>query len=453
MNKTISIITGVLLGIVLCTTVAAQDRIMIFVPDNPDKVTSASAWAGTSLVISKIPAGTTVVLYNGFTQYQFGSFVKPRGPEKAVLRAILPHIREFRSHLVSGANNPNPTSNRVHIPAITRTVQTVVARDERPTRVLVFGSLYFNDPNDSEASFSRLQVPNDATINAPSYEMAYGTSDRRGVLEGVTFDICSSDTDMGEIETKALSRFWANFLDQLGASMTSCQTDAKSAAMLAMNEPAGTIPITPPHDLRARQPRIMHVNGSVFRELGPVPETVVPVRPEEAQSDRIQNSPETTTARAQRVEEELLEQAEQIPLPERGMLNIAAVWTSDGGNSDVDLYVRPRPGAGELCFSNTSTPEGKYLRDIQSSGSTAWEGVEIKEASITTTSVWLNLYATSAQRTEGFVRVIFSDRTVDVPFSFGNTPSKAAGSNARTSHPAWLQIDIARALRNAQRAR
>jgi hypothetical protein len=73
----------------------------------------------------------------------------------------------------------------------------------------------------------------------------------------------------------------------------------------------------------------------------------------------------------------------------------------------------------------------------------SWEAVEIETAILADTTCWLNLYRGSGGKIEGVVRIMFDERTANVPFTFpAIAGDKAAGRSRRDGNPCWVKIRL-----------
>ena len=95
--------------------------------------------------------------------------------------------------------------------------------------------------------------------------------------------------------------------------------------------------------------------------------------------------------------------------------------------------------------------EGEYLRDIRAAGNSladktwgaSWEAVEITAAQLHEATCWMNLYHGSGGRIEGVVRVVFDERTADIPFGFPAIAGDGAkGRISRHDNPCWIEIGL-----------
>ena len=414
----------------LAATALAQVRYMVFVPASPDSATAKAAWESAVHVLDHAAPGAEIEFYNGLTQERIAGCRKPPGDKVRAGRAMAPHVAPFRSHLRAALAGETRIDNRLHIPAITRTVEAAIGPDKEHVRILLFGSMLHSDEHDPSATFTVGQVPNDSAIGEVSDNVVYGTADRRGSLKRVYVDFGTSDRGVGMRELQAVGRFWAHYLGRMDVSLTSFRPASVEIGENAIRGLTDPIPHSP-LDTEAGPPAIISVPGSEIEPGEPRPLT---------------GNHQTDGA--------LQSVASEIPRPSNGRINIAAVWTMPNGSADVDLWVRPRRGAPELNFGNTSTPHGKYLRDVMNARSdrgdtdwrSAWEAVELDDTPLDAVEIWLNLYSSTGGEVHGIVRVQTEDGLVDIPFRFGCAGSKAAGSNRRSGHPAWRRIDLATRL-------
>ena len=127
-----------------------------------------------------------------------------------------------------------------------------------------------------------------------------------------------------------------------------------------------------------------------------------------------------------------------------GKLKIGIRWTSD---VDIDLYVRPRPGATELYYGRNRSDDGVLDKDFVSSprDSKGYETVEFfSNVDLDEVVATVNFYSgTSASGVTGIVRVNFNDKMYDgefrIPAARGN---KGGEISHREKSKYWQVLDL-----------
>jgi hypothetical protein len=138
-----------------------------------------------------------------------------------------------------------------------------------------------------------------------------------------------------------------------------------------------------------------------------------------------------------------------IPLRTRGHIKIGLRWPKNDPRAtriDLDLYVLPRPGAKELCYYRTRTPEGRLRKDWPDSPCIAngFETVELNgEADLTQLTVAVNFY--SGSHSGGGVQAtlrLWVDGTVsDIPVRIAaGTGNHGAASAHRLTDRHWAVL-------------
>lgn len=421
------LVTATITWLSVCTTADAEKTVILVVHQGMSDADQKAAMATGKDLILGCGVGDVVQFHNASTLRRIASATIPETTsQRARLVALRRELAALQGDLelrpVDGGAGAHQPAN---IPALLTSLRT----DGKPTRIVVFSSLYFNDG--SAASFSRGQYLSDGWILGTSRESVFGTSDLKGMLSGVFIDWVCTDAAIDTLERRTQVRYWTAWASELNAVLTSVENTASVAvenALKGLSSPVTTQTID-------RADTAMEV-----RQFRAMPAA----RPTPAQP-----SPSA---------ERLAATAAAVPAPRHGFANIFPVWTSDDGGADIDVWVKPAPSAAELNFSTTDTPEGKYLRDVQRSRqnlaatnwTAAWEGVQIPAALLPTTVVWLNVYKNPGKAdVHGFVRVQCDGRSTDIPFRFtGVRGDEATGRGARQNNPCWINIDLGPFLNN-----
>jgi hypothetical protein len=132
-----------------------------------------------------------------------------------------------------------------------------------------------------------------------------------------------------------------------------------------------------------------------------------------------------------------------VPQPVTSGVGIGLMWALD---VDVDLYVRPKPGAKELSYHRHSTPEGKYFHDYKTrNDGLDFEYVELNSGvDIRDIKVFVNYFRGHSQWPQGKVVIRYGGRSYLGEFRIqANEGNRGHDSEHRTISPFWTEIDVA----------
>lgn len=371
--------------------------------------------------------GEHIQFFNALNQQRLCSIVIPQTRTKeARIQKLAAEILTLTEFFKSAKAADARMRNQIHGPRFFQSVATALQDSEGSTRVLVFGSLFHRDERDTDACFKAGEYLSDGHILAAD-ESVFGTAGRTDSLRNVYVYWCHLGETMADLEERAVARFWQIYLGELGAGLTYCGPSSEVAldrAKANVQEPVFSYSINRADMVRER--RVVGRSGSATEQPAEAP---------------------TTNPIAEQVQVAVSE----LPAPRAGFVNVSVVWTSADGKCDLDMWVRPRTDAPELNWDNVEIPGGRYLRDIRSSRNVDFataqsEIVELAEADLRDVHCWLNVYRNTDSPVEGVVRVQTTSGAYDIPFSLTGKGDESAGRNRRDGNPAWLRIDVARAL-------
>ncbi|XHC26792.1 hypothetical protein ABWH91_05565 [Phycisphaerales bacterium ac7] len=341
---TTSIVTTLVLWI--SSTALGQRTIHVVLPPNADLEVTAPALQEIlrPLIVGHpdLSVSDVIAFYDGLNARELARV--------EITETASPHAAKRRytpvfTHLIGSlqANREaQAVGNRQHAINLNRTVRlldsVIDADDGRDHALLIVGALHHLDPRDGAWTFAAGEYFNDAAILAASSEVPFGTSDRKGALDGVKVYFIYTDDEGDGRGVPMATGMWAKFFDELGASLEYCNSDPTVGLRKALAAETGSVRYDP-IDRGSRE--------------------IKKLRTSEPQAVPSEADPTT----------ELEVARESIPQASDGKILIAAVWSSRTNRADIDLWVRGRRGGPELNFGNTSIPGGVYLRDITSGGS------------------------------------------------------------------------------------
>lgn len=405
---------------------------VIVTPTSLSQQDAEIVWSTAQSLIGGADPGDRVQVLDAIQHRRIADITVPDAPSaKARLTRIKREIASLGTMLRAAPENPGD-QRATDVPGCLALIGAGMWNaDEPPIRIILVGSL-FHSGADESMSFTPGQYPSDGHLLATSRESVFGCADRKGSLEGVIVHWCTLTDEGTPLERRAVERFWTIYIAELGGTLASCSPGPELVVERALNGASSSISA----DTIDRQDTEVAIR-TVRRAAPQTNEEPAPVA-----------LPETPPA------ERLQEAAKVLPAARAGFCTIAAVWTSQDGQADVDLWVRPAPGSKELNFQATESPEGRYLRDIRVAQhyrdnlewKATWECVEVRAAALDRPTCYLNLYRNSGADVDGIVRIQLGERTTNIPFRFSGMGDEADGRHARDTSSSWVKIDLAAGL-------
>lgn len=140
---------------------------------------------------------------------------------------------------------------------------------------------------------------------------------------------------------------------------------------------------------------------------------------------------------------------EKNPSPPSRPMAKAEMGITWNQNVDLDIYVMPTDDL-ELFYQKTSSSKfkGRFIKDIMSRPGTNGFETVIYDAELPLKSiqVYVNHYSgSSTSPIEGEFRIRIDGATYSKKFVL-NSPNGTSGKGNRDQHPAWLKIDVAKAM-------
>jgi hypothetical protein len=447
---------------------------VIGIPAEMDEVSAKACFTQVLEVITKANEGDRVSILDAYGLRCVATFTVPalnavaKNNPNARLNRLGNEVAQVRSFCKAAAEMRTGKTNQIRYPQLLERIAQLSAGGSGP-RVLVFGSPFYQA--EPAFSFGPDTWICDGALLQRLTDNPFGTAGREGTFPtGASVHFCylsEGHFERNDLVRLAVQRFWNLYTTRLGGTLASFAGDPAFATQRALagvreavaqdrigDEPPGytvrriTVTTQDEQALSSSPRRLESAPAEQFSTPPTPASSSVPTRPSE----------QGPGARA--VERAL----QELPKPkEPGFVYLACVWASEGRGVDVDLCVRPQEAAAELSYRNTTTPEGRHLRDIRQpldEASTGrdwigqWEVVELRSTTIEAASVsscWLNLYRGTGKRVQGVVRLSDGARQVDVPFFFPDelTGDCGKGTSRRDLNNCWVQIDLAQALTRA----
>lgn len=376
-------------------------------------------------LVLRAEAGTRIEVFDAQAVERIASISIGDMPPKARVRQAASQIRAIQS-FISPAEPRQGSANQSRVPALLSVVAPA-STPSKPARVLLFASLFYADERDPSATFGPGFVPSDGHLLAPSGQSVFGCADRKDSLKDVVIDWCVLENETPDLERRAAERFWHLYANELGATMHGFHPspDVAMERILA----GGATPVS---------------TSAIDRSDARL--TIRPVV-QRREVERPTPPPLALTPR-----ERLKAAVESLTPVASGRTRIATVWTTQGGQADVDIYMRSRPGATEIDLRGGTGVEGRLLHERMNALNAqrdpacpmTWEIAELDKATFGDTELWINLRSNTGQSVEGTVRVQWSIWTLDVPFTFNGAGDQGQGTPTREGNRDWKRIELPR---------
>ncbi len=389
-------------------------------------------------LVRDVPTGSSLWVFDAYRLRTVTRFEVPDlrafQSEKTRLNQFREGIRELRSFLAATNVPPGVPSetfgDAVRLPQFLDFVAENCRASDRSLAVVVLGSPLYVD--DKEPAFSMVQgyFPSDGHLAAGRDRSVYGTKGREARLQGVTVHLGHfGEPWSSDLHRERVVRFWRLFVQAQSGRFGGVSSDLPSvfAEVMAGAERgagSGDEPSGNPATTETQGPtsaKIEMLRG--VREVG-VADWIT--------RDRVPNPGETP------------------PVRTVGPLKVGIRWQ---GDVDLDLYVRPKPGAERLYFEHARSPEGYHYKDHRSSPDREYEFIEITEpVEVRDVEVLVNFHGSRSMQTmppAGEVRLEFEGRIYSGRFVMESTEGNQ-GREGRSQARWWCRIDVPELLKLAR---
>lgn len=368
------------------------------------------------LALEKASTGDSITVYDALNLQLSGRLTIPNGkqydgnPRARVqkMKAELTLLKEFFSrespHAVNG-------EGEMRVPQFLELVGSQLRLNADEITVILIGSAFYRDTREPAFNISDGFYPSDGHIVADQKRSIYGTANRRDILKNVAVHYCYLHENFATDEFRnQIGRFWTLFVSQQGGVLPSFAADlplTTQRALQVKREPFMQAAIDS-NDLKIQ----MHRSG---------------LRTDRSWIENDMTPKETTP-----------------PPATVGKLKIGIRWTSD---VDIDLYVRPRPGAVELYYGKNRSADGVHNKDFESSpaNSKGFETVDCySDVDLKNVQAAVNFYSgTSPGGANGIIRVLFNDKLYESTFRIAaSSGNRGEAPSQRERSDYWQTIDL-----------
>jgi hypothetical protein len=374
-----TILTFTIASLTLITAHAAEHAAVIS-PHLSAADRKAAYSALFQYALGPLPAGDTLRVIDGWEIKEIAALSVPAHKAYATnakfrLEKMAPALNSLKQWFLKPAAVPAAeVAGGLRLPQIMDYVPKYTRVVSDGGTVLLFGTPVYHDPAEPAFSLRDLLVPADPHIAAARDDTPFGLKDCEARWKGVRVHWNTLQTGtLEDRHARAIERWWTLAFQAQGATLLSYQSSTPKTFELLASPPPAPAPIVA--DLTAK----LEMRRILPREI-PAPE------PAPAPADIVKPDPKTT-----------VDISPPPPLPGHGLdfmlkdagksekldnpivqgtVRIGIKWE---GTRDLDLYVTPRPGAKELYYNLTKTPEGTLEKDWSSpKGTMGYETVELR---------------------------------------------------------------------------
>ena len=417
----------------LAGSLVAQTTFYVGLPASMDEATRNAVWSSLFQLVDGAEPGDLIEVIDAWDLVSVRTLTvpdaKPGTARHRRLRRDIGPIAQF----LKRAKDREPGAegrNAILHPQFLAMVGSA-QEPEQKARCILMGSIFYRSPKDAPYAMGGGLYPSDGHL--ASKGSIYSCVGKEALLKGCPVYFCYLDEAAfsSTPERTSTRQWWAKYVASCGSTLAHASASAPSMIKAALRGDAR--PAEPGATVDRGDTRVAMLRAGA--------KTRVDVEPVSAPAA-------------------LVEAARVIALPKKGFVRLYLLWGTGTENCDMDFWVKASPSAEEIYFQNKETPEGRLLRDVvrskpigdASEWHGTWEVVELKEAAIRDTSCYLNLFKNiGGAEIDGLVRIVYADRTADIPFTFKGEGNKAGARDARDTSPHWKKIDVTGALTAAAR--
>jgi hypothetical protein len=379
------------------------------------------------LLVQDLPLNSTLAIYDAFNLKTVTQVSLPNqrafNSPKTRANQFAPAISDLKHFLAT--DHPKPVHAALQFQSALRLPQFYDFLAEKsagatgPVNLLLLGSPVYEDAKEPGFSMVNGFFPSDGHLLATRENSVYGLSQPANALPQLAVSwVYFGDPWVNDLYQEKVSRFWALFLRQRGASLVLLSGDLPSG-LAGLHSPA--------HEPAAAS------KSSGFASGDPKLEML-----------RVSRSVEITDWLTR---DSLPEAAQRPPSVMVGPIKIGIRWQD---NIDLDLYATPRHGAETLFFQHPRSPEGYYYKDHRSSPGKEYEFIEFeKPVDIRQVQAFVNFYKGSCEGgPRGEVRIEFEGKIYGAPFSIAaSRGNRGRAGDDQQEH--WVRLPVQRILKLA----
>ena len=428
-----------------------------------------------TFILETSEPGDAITICDALNQKLVASFAIPEGRlfqanAKARAQRLAAPLAALKQFLVADRSYPPVLVNAVALPQFLDFAATQLRRPGESLRVVVLASPLYVDVSGNGACTMLSAFPSDANLTATPDQSVFGCALKKTILSGVTVHLAYLNTPfLNEYHQERVSRFWVLYCQQTSGCLASWCADPILAFRRAkenIQQPC----IEAQLDLADRTIELRQVSRrsvlaarTVTNEVGRLNTTTVlpsvttiavtPAPSNAAANPEANRSASASASVSAPGVFEPAKLAEAFPVkPAAKSFGVGIAWSAA---VDVDLWLQPYPGAAELSFHNTNSPQGRYLHDWRSGNlGLDYEYVLLnsdQNVDLSRIGCWVNYYSGKVAPVRGIVVVHYEGRAYQGEFTL-NAPSgnQAADRDRRQQSGCWVQLDVAAIVRSGQ---
>ena len=376
-----------------------------------------------------LEAGDRVTFMDAYHLNVIGIFKVPENKAYKSEKARLVANKKTVGQLMQFAKQPLQVSSRSNLPSIQGAVRLpqflrYVAQNIHGQRttdmnvdVIIFGSPFYDDPNDAAFSMADGLIPGDGHLQVARDQSVYGIVGQEDLLKALRVHFVYGNAAMqSDRHAYHIERFWQLLVTrQSGQWVTFASEASTSFTRVHTNAPALPNPYKLQKTDRLEMIRLRDV--------------------------------EIKTSIHERPLSAIMPTAQQL----RHAKNLEVGITWDCENCDLDLYLRPLPSSAVLYFAHPNSHEGIYYKDFRNSpaGVGGFETIELTvPVDLRSVVIAVNFYSGEVSgKLTGQIRMAIEGQTYAMNFTIhalkGNRGKDvlAAFNAANTNTPHTLFIN------------
>lgn len=437
----------------------AAETIVAISPNLPDKQVKEDVYrAVLTVALQDAKPGDTVQVLDGWNVKPVATFTVPghnayaRDP-KARAKAMQVPIQAFNTWMA--AETPGQPSARIpiggaRVPAVFEYCATHTDLAKTGGKLTLICSTIFDDPAEPAFSMKDGFYPSDSHLDAVRAESVFGLKDDAKRFDGIAVHwVNVGCTYVDDGHRAAVERWWTLYSQKQGAILASC--DATPATVFDRMRKEVRTPIQNAAAISGGKLEMRHAPIRIrVNEAPPPPANVPTTTPPPVPAGQAATPPvQSVPAQQPSLHFMLRKDVETQPLNATVVqgCRIGIRWP---GNRDIDIYVRPAPGAKELFYGVNRSPQGIHIKDWQTSPDVDNNGFETVELAgivdFRQLTIGINFYAGDASPggVDGTLRMEVNGKVYQTPFHVQATHGNRGGDrdgNARFRSQYWTVLD------------
>ena len=380
------------------TFVSAKEMAIILSPHHPTEASNAQLNQVVS-ILTKVELGTNLHVINGSNANVITTFSIPYKSyyrhAKVRIKANKAALAKLKAFTDSYAQN----GRILGAADIPNTLFEVGQHHNQVNDIVLLGISPFYDTYEALDMTSN-RVPSDGFILSKRTASPFGTKGLK-ILQDKRIHWVISKPITNSLLQELVSRFWQVYIDQLHGKTVSFTHNIDAVTNRLFNNAS---PLNNSYQLDTSGKREMQAVRDITAQ-----KTII-----------------YTEAITQQTPPKLSAKTVKYPL------TLGIEWS---GKADIDIYAVPHDGAEALYFGNTSSPKGRFYKDIRSGGKTdkRYETIELNSVDVKRLHIGLNVYAapTSVDKITGTLRLKLGGKVYARAFAFTDVNGSTKGNRGK----------------------